>query len=181
MKKILIRILISTFFGIILGVITECALIFNWKTISLITQTIGFWIIVVLLGTLFSKDYKSAMLTNILLLDFMSLSYYFVRFIYSSHINWYSIQWYIVQGTIGAIIISIMLKLPKKGKYISVFFYLCLIFYFIYYYIINRTLQGAWTADRNINYNIYIFIAIIGIVLCAFSIFKSLKNIKHEA
>ena len=49
----------------------------------------------------------------------------------------------------------------------------------IYYYIINRTLQGSWTADRNINYNIYIFIAIIGIVLCAFSIFKSLKNIKH--
>ena len=78
MKKILIRILISTFFGIILGVITECALIFNWKTISLITQTIGFWVIVVLLGTLFSKDYKSAILTNILLLDFMSLSYYFV-------------------------------------------------------------------------------------------------------
>lgn len=178
MKKVLIRLLISSLLGILLGLITEYALIFNWKTISLITQSIGFWIIVVLLGVLFSKDYKSAITTNILLLDFMTLSYYFVRFTYSGYMNWFSTKNLLLQGTIGSIIISLILTLPKKGKYISIISYLCLIFYFIYTYIINRNLQGGWTADRNINYNVYIFIAIVGIILCMISIYKTVKEIK---
>ena len=75
--------IISAFIGIILGVITELALIFYWKNIAVITQDFMFWFLVYLVGILFSKNIKESIINNSIIMTFMSISYYIVRICYS--------------------------------------------------------------------------------------------------
>ena len=55
-KKIIKKLLISSIIGIILGIITEYALILNIKWLILITQSFIFWGLIICMMAFLSKD-----------------------------------------------------------------------------------------------------------------------------
>ena len=178
MKKLLIRILISAIIGITLGVITELALIFELKNLAVITQTEAFWLIVILIGLLFSNNIREAIITNILTIDLMTISYYIVRLFYSGYTNWLAMRNYFVIGTFCAIVISILLQLPKKGKYISILGY----FFIIIYFIGSYSISTISTLYKHNSYYDYLFISITGVIICIISIaFKILRREDNES
>ena len=177
-NKTLIRVIISSIIGIMLGIITELSLIFYWKDLAVITQDIAFWLLVYLIGTLFSKNIRQAIITNSLVMTFMSLAYYGTRIIYSGKWNMHTILYWVIFGILGAIIISTVLKLPKKAKGISIVVYGCCIMFFVKYYILERLERRTMVTNyvKTFNYNTYIILAVFGICICIISIVKRLKE-----
>lgn len=171
--------IISAFVGIILGVITELALIFYWKNIAVITQDFMFWFLVYLIGILFSKNIKESIINNSLIMTFMSISYYITRICYSGKYNIDTIIYWCLFGIVGAVVCSIIFKLPKKGRYISIFMYIISSIFTIKYYIIERKDRTTMVTNyvKKFNYDSYIILSVMVIAVCIISIIKLIRNI----
>lgn len=119
MKKYIYGFIISAFVGIIFGVITELALIYNIKWLIKITQNELFWVIIAILFSIFSKDYLSTEINSVTSLLFMVISYYIVRLIKSGYTNIGGIYWYGIEAIcvglyIGTIVYLIKDKITNK-------------------------------------------------------------------
>lgn len=174
--------IISAFVGIILGVITELALIFYWRNIAVITQDFMFWFLVYLVGILFSKNIKESIINNSIIMTFMSISYYIVRICYSGKYNIDTIIYWCIFGIVGAIACSIIFKLPKKGRYISIVMYIISSIFTVKYYMIERKERTTTVTDyvKKFNYDSYIILSIVFIAICIISIVKLIRDINSD-
>lgn len=88
MKKIDIKLLIiSLIIGIILGTITEYSLILNFKHLVDITQSFTFWGIIMIILSLYSKEYITSILAPAITMTSMSATYYLIRLSISGYTN----------------------------------------------------------------------------------------------
>ena len=93
-KNYIIGILINALVGIILGVITEFALILDIKWLIAITQNEIFWVALAILISIFSKNYLSTLINTSINLLCMTFSYYMVRQIIYGYTNIGGLEWY---------------------------------------------------------------------------------------
>lgn len=88
MKKVFFKnVVICATIGIILGAISEMALIYNFKNIINITQSLEFWGIIMMFVAILSKDYKYAIINPIILMISMNSAYYTIRLIKFGYTN----------------------------------------------------------------------------------------------
>lgn len=181
-KKLIIRLILSVLIGIILGIITELALIFDIKSMVILTQYEEFWLTIMLFVIYYSKNMKEAIISNSLIMIFMSISYYMTRYIYNGgYTNFYAMRNYAIQGCIVGLILSVVLTFPKKGKYLSIINCALLIIYYIYYLLTNiRYVNTQFIFPRKMSINIYFIITICGIIICILQIRKLFNKIKKD-
>lgn len=87
MKRILKNSALSIIIGIILGSITEYALILDISWLIKITQSFTFWGIIMCISSFVSKDYICSLINPILVLSAMNATYYTIRLIMSGYTN----------------------------------------------------------------------------------------------
>lgn len=86
--KFLSHIIITyTMIGIILGSISEFALIYNFEFAINITQSLEFWGIIMILVAIISKECKYAIMNSVILMLSMNSTYYIIRLIKSGYTN----------------------------------------------------------------------------------------------
>ena len=112
-KDYIVGIVINIFLGILAGVVTEYALIYDTKFLIKITQSELFWVIVAVIVSIFSKNYFSTLINTSLNLICMTDSYYIVRLIKFGYANSGSINWYGVQAICVALYIGTLVFLIK--------------------------------------------------------------------
>lgn len=163
MKRILKNITLSMIIGIILGIITEYALILDISWLIKITQSFIFWGIIICISSFVSKDYICSLVNPIVLLSAMNATYYAIRLIMSGYTNmggWELFTFVGITGSmyIGTIIFGIK-ELVIHHKNIDIqkcnFFFMticCIIFTIFGYY------------KRSIRYNLFYNIG-LGIII----------------
>ena len=87
-------ILVNAFLGILLGIVTEFALIYKIKWLINITQSEAFWVLIVIIISIFSKNYLSTLINTSVNLVCMTDAYYIVRLIKSGYTNIGGIEWF---------------------------------------------------------------------------------------
>lgn len=113
-KQIFKNIIISSIIGMLLGIITEYALILDLKVLIRITQSFKFWGLLICACAYFSKDYKLSIINPIALMTFMSISYYAVRLFKFGFTNIYDLKLYIVTGIAGSIYLGTIIYIIKS-------------------------------------------------------------------
>lgn len=111
--------IISCIVGIILGAITEYALILNLEYLIKITQSFVFWGIVMLVISLCSKQYITSILTPAIAMTSMSATYYLIRLSMSGYTNVGAWEVYTFLGIsaslyIGTVVFCIKDKIINK-------------------------------------------------------------------
>lgn len=120
MKKINIKYLcIALIIGIVLGFITEYALILNFEYLVYITQSFTFWGIIMLIISLCSKNYADSIFAPAITMTSMSATYYLIRLSISGYTNVGAWQLYTLLGIaasiyIGTVIFCIKDKITNK-------------------------------------------------------------------
>lgn len=120
LKNIYIRgLIINIVIGTFLGIITELALIYNIKSLIKITQNELFWVLDVIIISIFSRNYVSTEINSVTNLTCMTISYYVVRLIKSGYTNIGGIYWFGLQSIcvglyIGTLVYLIKEKIFKK-------------------------------------------------------------------
>lgn len=119
MKKYIRGFILNIIIGSCLGIITEFALIYNIKDLIKITQNELFWILDVIIISIFSKDYASTEINSVTNLICMTISYYMVRLIKSGYTNIGGIYWFGIQSIcvglyVGTVVYLIKEKISKK-------------------------------------------------------------------
>lgn len=119
MKKYIRGFIVNIIIGSCLGIITEFALIYNIKDLIRITQNELFWVLDVIIISIFSKDYASTEINSVTNLICMTISYYVVRLIKSGYTNIGGIYWFGIQSIcvglyIGTLVYLIKEKILKK-------------------------------------------------------------------
>ena len=144
MKKYIYGFIISAFVGIIFGVITELALIYNIKWLIKITQNELFWVLIAILFSIFSKGYLSIEINCITSLIFMVISYYIARLIKSGYTNIGGIYWYGIEAIcvglyVGAFVYLIKEKIINKkvNNYIAKYSFIFMTLFFLFGFVIN--------------------------------------------
>ena len=123
MKKDFFKnIIICTIIGIILGVISEFALIFNIKFIVKITQSYLFWGIIMVIIAIISKKYKNALINSIIFMLIMNSTYYIIRLIKSGYTNignWKMFSFVGIGGSLFIVTLIFVIKdiLEKRKNY----------------------------------------------------------------
>ena len=113
-KKIIKKLLISSIIGIILGIITEYALILNIKWLILITQSFIFWGLIICMMAFLSKDYIFSIANPMITITLMNITYYVIRLIKSGHTNTDGLVLFVVMGIAGSIYIGTFIYILKK-------------------------------------------------------------------
>lgn len=113
-KKIIKKLLISSIIGIILGIITEYALILNIKWLILITQSFIFWGLIICMMAFLSKDYIFSITNPMITITLMNITYYVIRLIKSGHTNTDGLVLFVVMGIAGSIYIGTFIYILKK-------------------------------------------------------------------
>lgn len=126
MKKFLKNITIYIIVGIILGFITEFALIFNLKFIVSITQSLEFWGITMIVVAFISKEYKYAITNPIALILPMNSTYYIIRLMKSGYTNtgsWHMYNFVCIGGTLFTATLVFFIKdvLTRNKNYFRIF------------------------------------------------------------
>ena len=107
MKKIDIKLLIiSLIIGIILGTITEYSLILNFEHLVDITQSFTFWGIIMIILSLYSKEYITSILAPAITMTSMSATYYLIRLSISGYTNVGAWELYTLLGITGSLYIG---------------------------------------------------------------------------
>lgn len=110
MKKIDIKLLIiSLIIGIILGTITEYSLILNFKHLVDITQSFTFWGIIMIILSLYSKEYITSILAPAITMTSMSATYYLIRLSISGYTNIGAWKLYTLLGITGSLYIGTLI------------------------------------------------------------------------
>mgnify|MGYP007070027866 CR=1 FL=1 len=138
MKKYIYGFIISAFIGIVLGIITELALIYNINWLIKITQNEFFWVLIVILVSIFSKNYLSTEINSVTSLIFMVISYYIARLIKSGYTNIEGIYWYGIEAIcvglyVGTIVYLIKEKIINKkvNNYIAKYSFILMTIFLI--------------------------------------------------
>lgn len=113
-KRIIKNILISIFIGIVLGSITELALIFNISWLIKITQSFTFWGIVMLICACMSKNYVLSIINPTLVITLMNSTYYIIRFVKSGYTNLGNWELYTLTGIAGSMYIGTIIFIIKE-------------------------------------------------------------------
>ena len=171
LKQIIKNIGIFAIVGIILGIITEYALILNIRWVIQITQSFLFWGLIICITAFVSKDFSFSIINPIIVISFMNITYYFIRLLISGYTNFGGLNLYTFTGIAGAIYIGTIVYLIKN-KFI---YHRSKCFSQIYYLIIMTIIGIIFTKigysfpiNHNLTYNMDLGIIIgfiIGIIL----------------
>ena len=112
-KQIIQNITISIIIGIILGSITEFALILGISWLIKITQSFLFWGIVMCICAFMSKNYELSLINSILIITLMNATYYIIRLIKSGYTDIDAWKLYTLTGIAGAMYIGNIISLIK--------------------------------------------------------------------
>ena len=104
-KQIIKNITISIIIGIILGSITEIALILNISWLIRITQSFMFWGIVMCICAFISKNYVLSLTNSSLIITLMNATYYIIRLIKSGYTDIDAWKLYTLTGIAGSLYI----------------------------------------------------------------------------
>ena len=115
-KQIIKNIIISTIIGILLGTITEYALILNIKWLTTITQSFVFWGIIICISAFIPKDYPYSVIDPIIVMSVMSGTYYMIRLIISGYTNLGGFKLFAFTGIAGSIYIGTFIYILKRMK-----------------------------------------------------------------
>ena len=118
-KKIIKKLFISSIIGIILGIITEYALILNIKWLILITQSFIFWGLIICMMAFLSKDYIFSIANPMITITLMNITYYVIRLIKSGHTNTDGLVLFAVMGIAGSIYNRYIYSYIKEKGYIA--------------------------------------------------------------
>lgn len=113
-KQIIKNITISIIIGIILGSITEIALILNISWLIRITQSFMFWGIVICICAFISKDYILALTNSSLIITLMNATYYIIRLIKSGYTDIDAWKLYTLTGIAGSLYIVTIISFIKS-------------------------------------------------------------------
>ncbi len=113
-KVVIINIISSLIIGLILGAITEFSLIINNTFLNNIMQSYLFWGIVLIIFALFSENYMLSILNPAVVISFMNISYYMIRFIKSGYTDKFGFLMYFLTGIAGAICAGTFFTILKK-------------------------------------------------------------------
>lgn len=114
MKLTIKNILISIITGILLGFITEYALILNISWLIQITQSFLFWVLIICITSFISKDFSFSIINPIIIISLMNITYYLIRLLMSGYTNLGGLELYTFTGIAGAIYIGTMIYLIKN-------------------------------------------------------------------
>ena len=112
-KQLIQNITISIIIGIILGSITEFALILDISWLIKITQSLMFWGIVMCICVLISKNYSLSLINSILVITLMNATYYIIRLIKSGYTDIDAWKLYTLTGIAGSMYIGNIISLIK--------------------------------------------------------------------
>lgn len=112
-KQIIKNMIISIIIGIILGCITEFALILNISWLIRITQSFMFWGFVMCVCAFISKYYVLTLINPSLVITLMNASYYIIRLIRSGYTNIDDWKLFTLTGIAGAMYIGTIISLIK--------------------------------------------------------------------
>ena len=165
MNKILKNIIIYAIIGIVLGTITEFALIFNFKNVVKITQSFLFWGIIMMLTAIITKEYKHAIIYSIILMLTMNSMYYIIRLIKSGYTNtgnWNMFNFIAIGGTLFITTFIFIIKdiFKKKKDYFKILNLILMIILGIVFVIFNISL--------GLRFNNLVQYASLGIIVAFF-------------
>ena len=112
-KQIIKNITISIIIGVILGSITEIALILNISWLIRITQSFMFWGIVMCICAFISKNYVLSLTNSSLIITLMNATYYIIRLIKSGYTDIDAWKLYTLTGIAGSMYIGNIISLIK--------------------------------------------------------------------
>ena len=179
LKQVTKNVLISIIIGILLGVITEYALILNISWLIQITQSFLFWGLIICITVLVSKDFSFSIINPIIVISLMNITYYLIRLLMSGYTNFGGLELYTFTGIAGAIYIGTIIYLIKnkfiyhRSKGIPQMYYLIIM---TIIGIIFTKIGYSFPINHNLAYNMDLGIIIgfvIGIILV-----KILKKIQ---
>ena len=113
-KKIIKNIAFSCIIGILLGVITEYALILNINLLIKITQSLVFWGLIICIAAFIPKDYIFSIIDPVIVMALMSVSYYMVRLAKSGYTDIGGLKLYTFTGIAGAMYIGTFIYIFKR-------------------------------------------------------------------
>lgn len=126
MKKVFRNIIIYIIVGIILGSVSEVALIYNFELVINITQSLEFWGIIMILVAIISKEYKYAIINSIILMLSMNSTYYMIRLIkfgYTNNGAWNMYNFICIGGALFIATFIFVIKdiITKNKNYFNIF------------------------------------------------------------
>ena len=113
-KKIIKNIIISTIIGILLGTITEYALILNINWLITITQSFAFWGLIICIVAFIPKDYSYSIIDPIIVMSLMSGTYYLIRLVIFGYTNSGGFELFTFTGIAGSIYIGTFIYILKR-------------------------------------------------------------------
>jgi len=113
-KKVIINLIISILVGIILGSVSEFALILNIDWLIEITQSAFFWIIVICISAFLSREYIFEIANPAIIMTFMSMSYYLIRLIKSGYTDTWALKVYSLAGIAISVYMGTIIYLIKE-------------------------------------------------------------------
>lgn len=119
--RILKNVIISIIIGVLLGIVTEYALILNINWLIKITQTFRFWAVIICIIAFFSKDYLFSLMNPSIVMTLMNATYYMIRLIISGYTNIGGLEMFTLTGIsgsmyLGTIVFLIREKFFRKNK-----------------------------------------------------------------
>lgn len=115
MKKINIQyLIISLIIGIILGAITEYALVYDMKPIIKITQSYNFWGIIMIMIAIIGKGYINSIIGSSLNILGMNATYYLIRLNMSGYTNIGAWKTFSMLGIAFSIYIGMIIYIIKE-------------------------------------------------------------------
>lgn len=114
LKQIIKNIVISVIVGIILGIITEYALIWNISWLIKIIQSFIFWGLIICIVAFIQKDFIFTILSPIIVLSLMNITYYLIRLFKSGYTNIGGLEVYTFTGIVGSLYIGTLIYLIKN-------------------------------------------------------------------
>lgn len=176
-KQIIKNIIISIIIGILLGGITEFALILNISWLIKITQSFMFWGFVMCICAFMSKNYLLSLINPILVITLMNSTYYIIRLAMSGYTNMGDWELFTLTGIAGSMYIGTIVFIIKEcfHKQKNIFHKYNLIFMTISGMLF--TIYGWYNIpiQYNLFYNIDIGI-IIGFIISVLIKMKKLKR-----
>ncbi|MBR3249288.1 MAG: hypothetical protein IKF83_01145 [Clostridia bacterium] len=179
-KQIIINLGISAIIGIMLGSITEIALIMNYKWLIEITQSFTVWGIIICLIAIFPRKYIFSILNPATTMTSMNIAYYMIRLVKSGYTNVPNLEMYTLTGIAGALYLGTAIYLIKNKIYLhnnDIKQQICKLLFMTIFGVIFASIGFYNSIRHNLFYNIDLGIIIGFIVSGIVSVSKGRKGI----
>lgn len=114
LHQLIKNIIISIVIGVVLGSITEFALIWNISWLVQITQSFMFWGIIMCICASISKNYVLSLINPIVVITIMNSTYYTIRLIMSGYTNIGGWELFTLTGIAGSMYIGTIVFIIKE-------------------------------------------------------------------